>query len=144
MSAGPVQVIFSRSRSVQSALLRGFLWSTWSHCAIVEGDNVIEADFSAGVRVRPLADFIADASATALVEIPAGSHEAVIAFARAQLGKPYDWRACIGFLVRRDWHDARRWFCSELIAGAFAAAGTPLFRLDAARITPRDLFIRSY
>jgi uncharacterized protein YycO len=144
VSAGTVQVIFSRSRSVQSALLRAFLWSTWSHCAIVDGDNVIEADFGAGVRMRPLADFIAEASAHDLIEIPAVSTEAVTAFARAQLGKPYDWRACIGFIVRRDWHDARRWFCSELIASAFASAGTPLFRLDAARITPRDLFIRSY
>lgn len=144
MSAGTIRVIFSRSRSVQSLALRAFLWSTWSHCALVDGDQVIEADFGAGVRMRPLAEFIADSSAHELIDIPASSNEAVIAFARAQLGKPYDWRACIGFLVRRDWHDARRWFCSELVAGAFAAAGTPLFRLDAARITPRDLFIRSY
>lgn len=66
----------------------------------------------------------------------------IIAHARAQTGKPYDWLALIGHVVRRDWQRTDSWFCSELIAWAFEQAGDPLFRQKKHhRITPRDLLL---
>ena len=50
-----VQVIFTRSHAIGSLLLRTALWSPWSHCAIVDGEEVIEAAAFGGVRARPLA-----------------------------------------------------------------------------------------
>ena len=134
-----VQVIFTRSHAVGSILLRAALWSPWSHCAIIDGDEVIEAAAFGGVRVRPLADMLADATKHAIIELP-GNAEAVIAAARSQIGKPYDWAGVLGFGFRRRWQDDDAWFCSELVAWAFAEAGTPLFRVEAHRITPQDLF----
>ena len=68
----------------------------------------------------------------------------VLAFARSQRGKPYDLGAvlAIGLRIRlgRNWRDARRWFCSELVAACCAQAGHPLLMADnLAVITPRDL-----
>lgn len=48
-----VQVVFSRNHTPGSILLRGFLWSPWSHCALVDGGTAIEAAAFHGVRERP-------------------------------------------------------------------------------------------
>lgn len=141
---GTVRVIFTRRRNVFSLMLRTFLWSAWSHCAIIDGDEVIEAVAFHGVRVRKLSALLDDSSAFEVLEIPAADPAAVIAAARSQVGKGYDWLGALGIAFRRRWQDAADFFCSELIAWAFHIGGTPLFRTDAWRITPRDLSIRVY
>ena len=135
-----VQVVFSRNHAPGSILLRGLLWSPWSHCALVDGDMVIEAAAFHGVRERPLQEFMADATKAAMLELP-GDQNAIIVAARTQLGKPYDWQGVAGIGFRRRWQDKDAWFCSELVAWAFEAGGQPLFRSQPWRITPRDIYI---
>jgi hypothetical protein len=50
----------------------------------------------------------------------------------------------LGIAFRRAWQSTAAWFCSELVAWAFQSAGTSLFRTEVWRITPRDLYIRTY
>lgn len=142
---GTVKIIFSRRRQLGSLAIRTVLWSAWSHCGLIDGDQVIEALMFEGVTDRrSVEQFKADASKWEIVEIPCADPAAVLAAARGRIGTGYDWLGIIGLLMRlrlaRDTWD----FCSELVAWAFAAAGQPLFRVDAWRITPRDLYIRSY
>jgi uncharacterized protein YycO len=139
-----VRIIFTRRRNAFSLLLRTFLWSAWSHVAIVDGDQVVEAVTFHGVRVRPLADLLRDSSRHEFVDVPVADAAAVIAAARGQVGKGYDWFGCLGIAARRNWQSATDWFCSELVAWALGHGGTPLFRAEAWRITPRDLSIRAY
>lgn len=134
-----VQVVFTRSHAIGSLLLRTALWSPWSHCAIVDGEEVIEAAAFGGVRVRPLADMLAHATKTAILTLP-GDPQAVIAAARSQIGKPYDWSGVLGFGFRRRWQDDDAWFCSELVAWAFEVAGAPLFRTGYWRVTPQTIY----
>lgn len=136
-----VRVVFSRNHKIGSLILRTFLWSGWSHCAIVDGDEVIEAVAGVGVRVRPLESLIAQSSKLEVLDFPARNPAAVIAAARRQIGAPYDWGGVLGLGFRRRWHDHDAWFCSELVAAAFADAGEPVARVDAWRITPRDLYL---
>lgn len=136
-----VRVVFTRRHHPGSVLLRSFLWSPWSHVGLIDGGTVIEAVGGAGVRVRPLADMLAEASRYEIVDMPARDPQAVIAAARAQVGKPYDWGGVVGVGFRRRWQDDDAWFCSELVAYSFAAGGSPLMRGDAWRITPRDLYL---
>ncbi|MBI2769977.1 MAG: hypothetical protein HYX47_10165 [Burkholderiales bacterium] len=139
-----VRIVFCRRRNLGSLILRTALWSAWSHCAIVNGDQVIEASAFHGVRTRPLAELEAEASQREFVDVPCADPAALIAWATAQLNKPYDWRGVFGLAFHRKWQGGDSWFCSELVAAAFAAAGSPLFVTDAWRITPRDLSIRHY
>ena len=64
-------------------------------------------------------------------------------WALTQAGKSYDFSAIGGIVLDRNWRDSRRWFCSELIAAAFEAVGSPLLNPSANvwRITPRDLLL---
>lgn len=138
-----VPVIFTRRHHIGSLVLRGFLWSHWSHCAIVDGSEVIEAAFGYPVRARPLDDLLSESSDQDIIyiEVPdAHARDAVIAAARAEIGKPYDWRGVVGFLPRADIHDAHAWFCSELVAHAFEAACVPLFRCRPHRVTPPMIY----
>ena len=136
-----IKVIFTRNHKIGSIVLRGFLWSAWSHCAIIDGDEVIEAAAPGGVRVRPLSDLIKESTKWEIIEFPCLDPYAVISAARRQVGAPYDWFGVIGIGFRRRWQDDDAWFCSEFIAAMFVEAGEPIVRLDAYRITPRDLYL---
>lgn len=136
-----IGVVFSRRHHIGTIVLRAFLWSKWSHCAIIDGDEVIEAAAPDGVRTRPLAELIAESSLYEIVYFPARDPAAVIAAARAQIGAPYDWGGVVGIGFRRRWQADDSWFCSELIAAAFEHAGEPIVRGAASRITPRDLYL---
>lgn len=139
-----VCIVFLRRRALGSLLLRTFLWSAWSHCAIVDGTQIIEASTFHGVRTRPLRAALEEASEFDFVYVPVTRPAAVIAAARMELGKRYDWLGALGIAVRRRWQVSDRWFCSELIAWAFARGGTPLVRIAEWRITPRDLYLPIY
>ena len=138
---GTISLLFSTSGHPMSAAIRLGTWSDWSHVAIIDGDEVIEATAPAGVRRFPVVQAINHAKRGAIVELPCRDPQAVIAAAASQLGKPYDYTAIAGLWLHRDWQEDDAWFCSELVAWAFAEAGTPLFREHAWRITPRDIYI---
>lgn len=136
-----VSILFCASSKIGSVLIRAVTWSSFSHVAIVDGDEVIEAVWPK-VRVAPLADVIAKHSRYCVVDIPCQDPGAVIAAARSQIGKPYDLTALFGLLMHRDWQEADQWFCSELVAWSFSQGGSPLFRAEVMhRITPQHLWM---
>lgn len=136
-----MRVLFSTSRWPIAALIRTVTWSRWSHVALIDGDDVIEALWPR-VKVSPLADAIAARPNHVIVDLPCNAPDEVIRAARAQVGKPYDLLAIFGLLMHRNWQETDRWFCSELVAWAFNQAGSPLFRAEAMhRITPQNLWI---
>ena len=136
-----MRVLFSTSKLPGAAVIRAVTWSDWSHVAIIDGEEVIEATWPA-VRVSPLAGVLAKHSRNIIVDIPCQDPAAVLAALRSQVGKPYDLTALFGMLVRRDWQEPDAWFCSELVAWAFEQGGAPLFRPEALyRVTPQHLWM---
>ena len=78
----------------------------------------------------------------AFSDLPCADPDAVIKAALTQLDKPYDFTALFGLLMHRDWQEEDSWFCSELVAWAFAQGGSPLFKPDAIkRVTPQHLWM---
>lgn len=139
---GTVSLLFSASRHPMSAVIRACTWSNWSHVALIDGDEVIEATAPDGVRRFPAVQAINHAKYGAIVELPCRDPGAVIAAAASQLGKPYDYTAIVGLGLHRDWQEDDAWFCSELVAWSFAQAGEPLFRADVLRrVTPQHLWM---
>lgn len=137
---GAISLLFSTSGHPMSAVIRVGTWSDWSHVAIIDGNEVIEATAPAGVRRFP----INHTKRSAIVELPCRDPQAVIAAAASQIGKPYDFTAIIGLGLHRDWQQEDSWFCSELVAWAFEKVGDPLFRADCLRrVTPQHLWMLS-
>ncbi|MBB2485395.1 hypothetical protein H5407_09165 [Mitsuaria sp. WAJ17] len=135
-----MKVIFCRKRTLGSWLIRAWSWSPWSHLVIVEdSEHVIDSTFAhGGVRRRRLIDIVEEYSVIEEIEIPLVDEQAALDFVRAQLGKPYDWTAIFGFLLRRDWAEPDAWFCNELFEAAAVAGGRRRFRDDISHITPRE------
>lgn len=137
-----VSLLFSTSSHPMSALIRACTWSSWSHVALIDGDEVIEATAPDGVRRYPVLWAMEHAKRAAIVDLPCCDPQAVIAAAASQIGKPYDYGAVVGIGLHRDWQEDDSWFCSELIAWAFAQAGDSLFRPEVMRrITPQHLWM---
>lgn len=136
-----MRVLFCTSKLPGATLIRAVTWSDWSHVALIDGEEAIEATWPA-VRVSPLADVLAKHSANCIVDIPCDNPAAVLAALRSQIGKPYDLTALFGLLTHRDWQEPDAWFCSELVAWAFSQGGAPLFRPEALyRVTPQHLWM---
>lgn len=129
-------------RNPFSWMIRACTWSHWSHVAIVDGEDVIESIAFKGVVVSKLSDRQKHDPRWVVVELPCDDPAAVIAAARSQIGKPYDYTAVVGLGFHRVWKDADSWFCSELVAWAFDHAGHPLFRANTlGRVTPQHLWM---
>ncbi len=137
-----IALLFSTTGNPMSTAIRAFTFSRWSHVAIIDGDDVIEAAALHGVRRVSVIDAINRAKRGEVVEFPALDPDRIIAAAAGQIGKPYDYTALIGLGLRRDWQESDSWFCSELVAWAFHEAGEPLFRAEAMhRVTPEHLWM---
>jgi uncharacterized protein YycO len=133
-----MNAIFCRRANLGSLALRTALWSAWSHCGIVTPDlTVIEASAWHGVIERSYRAFIAGVSHYSVKRIAVPDEVRAIAWARAQVGKPYDWTGVLGLALRREWDDAAAWFCSELVEAAAAAGGRTRFVFNARRVTPQ-------
>jgi hypothetical protein len=139
---GTISLLFTNSRDALSLAIRAFTWSRWSHVALVDGDRVIEALAPRGVQVNDTDRVMMRSSAFELVDLPCRDPEAVLTAAASQAGKPYDYTALLAMALRRNWQEEDAWFCSELIAWAFAQAGEPLFRPEVMRrVTPQHLWM---
>jgi len=133
-----MKVIYCANNSIGSWLIRLFTWSRFSHTVYVEDDtHVIDSTLQhGGVRRRLLADIYSQYPTIAEVTIDLPDEQAALEFARAQIGKPYDQTAILGFVFHRNWAEDDSWFCSELIE-AVAVAGKRLrFRDGLYRISP--------
>ena len=107
--------IYGRNNKPGSAALRLFMWSRFSHEAIVDGDVVIESTADGGVHETPLREFIDRYTYCEMHEKPSAyPHEEVVRRARTQIGKKYDWSAIFGIAFRTGWDNPDCWVCSEL------------------------------
>lgn len=137
-----LHLLFTTTSLPLSLLIRARAGGPFSHVALVDGDQVIEAVAGHGVRAAPLATAITRASRAALMRIPSHNADQVLAVARSQIGKGYDWSGIAGLGINRDWQEADAWFCSELVAWAFDSAGQPLIRRDSVHtVTPQNLWV---
>lgn len=132
-------VLYSRSHDPGSLLIRLAAWGgPWSHCALVVGQTVIESTLRGkGVRERSLRGALDAASAHEFVDVRCPDPEAGIAWARSQIGKPYDLGGVLGIAARaRRWQDDSRWYCSELVERALIEAGRTRWRDRIPGISP--------
>ncbi len=138
---------FITTNSLVSTLIRAFTWSDYSHVEIVmQGEGYLGAHFPDGVKIRPY-DYCHPSKAL-IAKVPCGAEttEKVIAFARKQVDKPYDWLNIFGDVIHEDLNEEpKAWICDTLVYAAFHSAGIDLLdveKLD--RITPRDLLLSPY
>ena len=134
-----IRLHFSASDNFGARLIRLTTWSRWSHVELIDGHDLIGANWPGGVEVVSRLWREVRSKRWAVAEVP-GDPRPAIAWARTQLGRPYDTAGVLGIATRRRWQDDDAWFCSELVAAALWQAGTQLVRVDQWRVTPQHLW----
>jgi uncharacterized protein YycO len=139
-----IKLRFVTCGDLVSALIRDKTFCAYSHVEFVLNDGTtLGAHAEGGVAIRP-ANYD-NFTKIAVFNVPVATDEvkaSILAFAMAQVGKPYDFGAIAGLVLNRDWRNTSKWFCSELVAAAFEQ-GQPLLRVadSVDRITPRDVLL---
>lgn len=127
-----MQLIFVRSpkglRSLGSRAIQAFEGGEAGHVGALMADDaglrfVVDANAQTGVDMTPEHLWLARYEVVDRIDVPLPDEEAGIRFLLAQLWKPYDWSAILGFVGLRDWQSPNRWYCSELCAAAMMAGG---------------------
>lgn len=139
-------VVYARSHTIGGLVIRHTeRWGRWSHCGVVvdDGSAVVEARAFHGVVSTPLQAFKRRYahSRMALKTVNCPDPLAGEAWVKAQIGKPYDYGAVFGALVRESWQDDDRWMCSELVEAALVQAGARRFVDVPSRISPNVSFM---
>jgi hypothetical protein len=140
---------FSRQEDVVSDLIADYTKAWCSHVDIVwPGGKLlgarsnIEGNVPAGVQLRP--DGYAPFTKTERVSLMATPDQErhFYDFLAAQVGKPYDKLAVLGFGVGRDWRNPDKWFCSELAMAALeVSAIIHAITSPVNFISPRDVLL---
>ena len=125
-----------RGRSWISRLIRWRTWSPYSHAAWLCRDGTVIEAWPGGVQwVSGLLTQHKERTVVEVYEIVGLTEEQrtrIETFLVDQIGKPYDYLAILGFMLRKPLQKPSRWFCSELIFSACQSAGVNLL----ARIPP--------
>lgn len=136
-----VKIRLVRDPTLSARFIEWWTWGRWSHVEFVTDNGYLGARFKGGVKLRPF-DYIRplEQSIRSVIMQEAQAVE-LWKFVNAQIGKPYDLWALLGFGVHSNVSDSpREWFCSELVTAAFEVAGVPILETSHAyRISPRDV-----
>lgn len=135
---GKLVAVYSRAHTVGSLLIRAGTASVWSHCGLLTPDDtVIDSTFKTGVREIGFEAWKAQYSYWRALEIcKVPDPQRGIAWARTQIGKPYDWKWLLSFPFRRNWEDEDAWGCSEFLEYILVESRRRRFRSFVHRITP--------
>lgn len=137
-----MRIVLTSGEGPVGAFIRWYTWSWAAHAAIqLDDGTIIDATLANGVshhqRVMGKEQRFYD-----IVLPPEANMKNATQWLYAQLGKPYDWTAITGMAFRRDWHDPKSWFCSELVEAFSEAGHFPLIEIttdNLDRVSPRDL-----
>jgi uncharacterized protein YycO len=141
---GPVYVCLHCGTSLVSRLIRWQNRSDYSHASLVlpTGEH-IESREGKGVLWHSkftLTNPTEKVDWFAVNGLTATQLDDLWQFLQDQKAKPYDWPMVFGFVSRSrtEGHESGgKWFCSELVFAALAAAGhPPLARTDAWEVAP--------
>ncbi|WP_148713754.1 YaeF family permuted papain-like enzyme [Chitinolyticbacter meiyuanensis] len=90
----PGDILLSATNGITSAGIRLATLAPVSHAALYIGDGLVAEAVGSGVRVRPLADAMAEESVVVAfrrAELDEAQATALRAFAEAQVGRPYNY-----------------------------------------------------
>ena len=113
----------------------------WSHAGFrrkEDGFTLSAMNDGKGVALRPPNP----RASILLLDMPRVDEVAAIAL--TQLGKPYNRKEILGFLINRNWTDPGTFDCDQLVFWSAIQLGTPLLNhtfIPLEHLTPRDILL---
>lgn len=139
MAGDTMKLIFMRRDTLACRAIRWFTFSDWSHVAAMFDDRVYESKAIGGVRKTDILTATEGTTRVKVCRVAGIDDKAAEEWAASQIGKPYDWSALWGLLIRRDIQDDDAWDCSEFGFVIALHGGRQLVREPGNRVTPQKL-----
>lgn len=134
-----IRFMFTNSKLPLSPIIRAVTWSKYSHMTIIiDDETVLHSDFY-GVRLEKIKALQERSKSWMIAEYECERPQDLINACMTQLGKPYDYGALVGILIRKiELQDDSKWVGSEIPEFGAWASGQPFFNTEYAhRITPQ-------
>lgn len=135
-----MKLIYIAGEGLLGDAIRAIEGGRWSHVGLIDGDHVIEAVWTDGVRFRRLDSLLESRPEHEILTIELPMEEAALEWIRSQISKPYDFGGAIGLGFNRNWQSDLRWYCSELVAAA-AVKGGRLAPLGIRKMGVKDSYL---
>lgn len=131
---------FESRKTPMGAITRWRSWHWATHVDFVLPNGDLLSAYTNGVHIRP--DDPIRKNSYHVERYTFDAPESCYDYALSQVGKKYDWWAVLGILIKRDWDNEEKWFCSELIARSCQEAGFPIIRASHMnRVMPAHLLM---
>ena len=134
-----MKVVFNYSGGFYAYLIRFFTKGLFTHCGIVIGDTLYQAEIFKGVYKKEWHPEMWD---IVYIDTSEEKEKKVKKFLEKELGNGYDWLGVLHFLFKFLKPSRKRWFCSELCAKALVEAGVLNKKESLIYFSPESLFRR--
>ncbi len=128
-----------------SASIRAVTSSLWSHVETILPDGTyLGAHYPSGVQIRPLDYCKPMRERRYKIPVSDAALGQMLAFAHAQVGKPYDTTDIFGILMHEGWNNPDAWICSALETATMEAGGIFPLNVEVGytpKITPEMLHL---
>jgi len=150
MNTERLYIALYKGKSWLSWAIKRFSWSCYSHASLVlmDGDvvvSIIEAWNKGVVETHSFRENHTPGTKIDLYEfrkpLTEADRKCIMAAAKDQLGKPYDWCGVFSFLFRRRMQKEGSWFCSELASHCCGCAGRVILNEPDWKIMPGGIAI---
>lgn len=134
-----MKVVFNYSGGLYGYLIKLFTRGLYTHCGIVIGDVLYQAQIFKGVYKQ---DWIPGMWDVVYIDLSEKQQRKVKKFLEKELNSRYDWLGVLHFVFKFLKPSKKRWFCSELCAKALIEAGVLNKNEKTIYFSPESLFQR--
>lgn len=121
-----VTVVFASNNQPASLVIKLFTLSHWSHVAILDDEGYIyDSTLISGVRRIHFNEWREHYRELDFTIFPVKDRKLVYEFLNSQVGKRYDTLGIFSFILRKNYENKNKWFCSELVAHALGVKYKP-------------------
>ena len=121
-----VTVVFASNNQPASLIIKLFTLSHWSHVAILDDEGYIyDSTLISGVRRIHFDEWKEHYRELDFTIFPVKDRSKVFEWLSTQVGKGYDALGIFSFILRKNYEDKDKYFCSELVAKALGITYKP-------------------
>lgn len=136
-------IIVSHGTGIIGKIIQKYTHSYWSHCAVaINEKEFVEATWPV-VRVGNLGELMGGDECKILTHVVPLNvlEQAVIRYELVlEVGKKYDWRGLLSFIIGSNVQNKSWYFCSELVKEKCELVQRPLLRRNPYWTTPDDIY----
>ena len=121
-----ITVVFASNNQPASIIIKLFTLSHWSHVAILDDEGYIyDSTLLSGVRRIHFDEWKTHYTNLDFTIFPVKNRQKVFEWLSTQVGKRYDALGIFSFILRKNYEDKNKWFCSEIVAHALGVKYKP-------------------